>query len=541
MSTCLAGSLGLSPVSMERFVHRGKDGRILDVDEFQVAKALLAGEVELVSQEVDSKHLFDLCLQFGHQSTAVAMMSYGVPGCVFKGPRSLPPHAAAPAGAAEDFCHSGCNCRHWVTCIACSWGVPEDEGVWMEDWDASLLDAKNAAESVAAMPLLRTLLEACRSEADCPRIVTEEAMAYLLDVAILVGDTELARCCAKRCTQFPLRRWRFQEFVRIRIKADAHPCVRAEIQEEDVLLAALAAGLALHCFSYYDDPWEPLCLSFSVSILEAIVLSGDAELWRRVQSLQLPLRLWPTQKGGGDVARFLLERSGGQVSLSLESMHRAERAGLELGSFQMRVPVLCQGCGLFAFFSRLSIQDLAILFGQSDCSRLCGGDERRGDRVDRVGEPRSEASGVGGEPSMRILWFYVVGNCRYSHPLCLTAGAPGCRSRGTSRGTADVLPTDGKLFRHGALSGHALLGSSEVGANISGGVGVDLRGRSTVTFAGPRGARGRAASGQVRSPKSAASGGGLRVSSISTGLKTGPKSEAAKLNPETLNHNPPRP
>ena len=372
MSTCLAGSLGLSPVSMERFVHRGKDGRILDVDEFQVAKALLAGEVELVSQEVDSKHLFDLCLQFGHQSTAVAMMSYGVPGCVFKGPRSLPPHAAAPAGAAEDFCHSGCNCRHWVTCIACSWGVPEDEGVWMEDWDASLLDAKNAAESVAAMPLLRTLLEACRSEADCPRIVTEEAMAYLLDVAILVGDTELARCCAKRCTQFPLRRWRFQEFVRIRIKADAHPCVRAEIQEEDVLLAALAAGLALHCFSYYDDPWEPLCLSFSVSILEAIVLSGDAELWRRVQSLQLPLRLWPTQKGGGDVARFLLERSGGQVSLSLESMHRAERAGLELGSFQMRVPVLCQGCGLFAFFSRLSIQDLAILFGQSDCSRLCG-------------------------------------------------------------------------------------------------------------------------------------------------------------------------
>ena len=75
-----------------------QDGRILDVDEFQVAKALLAGEVELLSQEVDSKHLFDLCLKFGHQSTAVAMISYGVPSCVFKGPRSLPPHASAPAG-----------------------------------------------------------------------------------------------------------------------------------------------------------------------------------------------------------------------------------------------------------------------------------------------------------------------------------------------------------------------------------------------------------------------------------------------------------
>ena len=113
----------------------------------------------------------------------------------------------------------------------------------MVDWDAGLLVAKNAAESAAATPLFRTLLEACRSQAGCPGIVTEEAMAYVLDVAILIGDTELARCCAKQCTKFPLRRWRFQDLVRI--KADAHPCVRTEIQEEDVLMAALAAGLKL--------------------------------------------------------------------------------------------------------------------------------------------------------------------------------------------------------------------------------------------------------------------------------------------------------
>ena len=352
---------------MERFVHRGKDGRILDVDEFQVAKALLAGELELLSQEVGSKHLFDLCLQFGHQSTAVAMISYGVPGCVFMGPRSLPPHASALARQAEDFVLLGCNCRHWGTCRACSWGFPEDEGVWMEDWDASLLDAKNAAESAAAMPLFRTLLEACFSESGCPEIVTEEAMAYLLDVAILVGDTELARCC----TQFPLRRWRFQEFVRI--KADAHPCVRAEIQEEDVLLAALAAGVALHSSAcYYGDPWTIFGLCFFVSLAEAIVLSGDAELWRRVQSLQLQLGPWPTHQARNDLALFLRQRAGSQDRLSPELLHRAQRAGLALATFQAHLGSVCQACGQPFAPCAVSVLDLAILFGQRDCARLCG-------------------------------------------------------------------------------------------------------------------------------------------------------------------------
>ena len=241
----------------------------------------------------------------------------------------------------------------------------------MVDWDAGLLDAKNAAESAAATPLFRTLLEACRSQAGCPGIVTEEAMAYLLDVAILIGNTELARCCVKQATNFPLRRWRFQELVKI--NADAHPCVRTEIQEEDVLVAALAAGLKLeHLTAYCDDPWEPLCLRFSVSILEAIVFSGDADLWPRVQSPQLQRGPRPAQEDGGDVVRFLLERSGGQVRLSLERMHRAEGARLALGTFQMRVPVLCQGCGIFRCFPELSLLDLAILFGQIDCSRLCG-------------------------------------------------------------------------------------------------------------------------------------------------------------------------
>ena len=85
----------------------------------------------------------------------------------------------------------------------------------MEDSDASLQDAKRAAESSAAKPLVHALLEAFRSQASVDGLATAEAMAYLLDVAILIGDAELARCCARHCTRLPLRRWRGEELVRI--------------------------------------------------------------------------------------------------------------------------------------------------------------------------------------------------------------------------------------------------------------------------------------------------------------------------------------
>ncbi|CAE7562275.1 POFUT2 [Symbiodinium sp. CCMP2456] len=353
---------------MERFLHRRRDGRILDVDEFQVAKALLAGETELLSGEVDSgEHLFDLCCQFGHESTAAAMISYRVPGSVFKGSHSLrPPPAVEPPYPPEPVrMNVVCQCVGWKTCRGCSWGVSDQKrGLWMEDWDASLQDAKSASESSAAGPLVRALLEAFRSQASVEGIARAEAMAYLLDVAILLGDAELARCCAKHCTRLPLRRWRSDELVRI---FHDRPFLRAEIREKDVLIAALAAGLELehleiHAFWYG-----------SVSLAEALVLSADAELWHRVEGLQLQLGPWPTHEEDNiDMAGFLLERSGGQVGLSSERLHRAKRAGLPLSSFEAGVPFRCHGCGGHDRHVRLSLLDLAILFGQNDCSRLCG-------------------------------------------------------------------------------------------------------------------------------------------------------------------------
>ncbi|CAE7302140.1 unnamed protein product [Symbiodinium sp. CCMP2592] len=348
---------------MEKLVHRGKDGQIVDVDDFQVAKALLAGEAELLSQEVDAEHLFDVCLRFGRQSTAAAMISHGVPGCVFKGPGSLPPPASTPAcGPAEDYdpFEDHPDCHNY-------WGTSRGRDLRMEDWDAHLRDAKNAAERAAAMPLLRTLLEACRSQAGCSGIVTDEAMAYLLDVAILLGDAELARDCFKHCTCLPLRCWRFRAFCRI-TGHEHEPSLRAEIREKDILIAAFAAGLKLgHLTVEYPeppyDPWRQPDSCKHVSLAEAIVLSGDTELWCRVEGLQPQLGPWPKHTKGNEMARFLLERCGGQVRLNSERMQLAERAGLALGTFELRP---------FRRFSTLSLLDLAILFGQTDCCRLCG-------------------------------------------------------------------------------------------------------------------------------------------------------------------------
>eukprot|EP00439_Symbiodinium_sp_Y106_P071901 s411_g13.t1 len=68
---------------------------IIDVNEFQIAQALLAGQPELLSQEVESRHLFTMCMQFGHEETASEMLRQGVPGCKVEafhlGPYALQP------------------------------------------------------------------------------------------------------------------------------------------------------------------------------------------------------------------------------------------------------------------------------------------------------------------------------------------------------------------------------------------------------------------------------------------------------------------
>ena len=321
---------------MERFLHRGRDGQVMDVDEFQIAKSLLAGETGLLSQKVGAKHLFEWCLEYGKQSTALAMLSHGVPGCVVKLCNiTLPPLPPAVNGGPH----------------------PEDQGVPMRDRDADIRTAKRTAEREAEMPLVRALLEACRSEKTLPAEVTAEAMARLLDIAILLRDTEPAACCASRCTRFPLR-WKFVDFV-----------VRCgwgiDIQETEILKAALAAGVGLKHLR--DDCTQ-------LSLPEAVVLSEDAELWHQVRDL-LQLGPWPTAAPRNNKAKYLLtEAADGDLCLSFERLLRAKRAGLTLGTFRQRSVMGCTACpgpGP-ATHMYLSLLDLAILFRQRDCAALCG-------------------------------------------------------------------------------------------------------------------------------------------------------------------------
>ena len=50
---------------------------------------------ELLRQEVESRHLFPMCMQVGHEETASEMLRQGVPGCKVEafhlGPYALQP------------------------------------------------------------------------------------------------------------------------------------------------------------------------------------------------------------------------------------------------------------------------------------------------------------------------------------------------------------------------------------------------------------------------------------------------------------------
>ncbi|CAK9092253.1 unnamed protein product [Durusdinium trenchii] len=152
---------------------------VLGVKEFQLARALMEGHVEFLSEHVPSSwgpvHLFDLCLTFGLFDTAWAMAERGVKGC------RLEAHHLQRDFHDGDIDRWGCsNCiDDWETCEECCFGFPVEQGIWMTGWnsnlsnaanaarrtaDSSLMDAAYAARRAAEQPLNRTVLEALRSD-----------------------------------------------------------------------------------------------------------------------------------------------------------------------------------------------------------------------------------------------------------------------------------------------------------------------------------------------------------------------------------------
>ena len=62
------------------FVDHNKWGDIVGVKESKLARAIQAGNTQLLSQKIRENHLFQLCIAFAHFSTAFALVASGVPG-----------------------------------------------------------------------------------------------------------------------------------------------------------------------------------------------------------------------------------------------------------------------------------------------------------------------------------------------------------------------------------------------------------------------------------------------------------------------------
>ena len=383
---------------------------VVGVKEFQVAEALLEGRQEQLSQEVPSQwgpvHLFDLCLTFGHVYTAVAMAQRGIEGCRLEAYHlkrvwSDPPFSYEKSAfeyddsedgddsdddpeseSGDDRVYPACfTCKMgWVACYRCCFGFPPNQGVWMKDWDVHLEDASMAAEQTAEQPLVRFTLEALHKGASLPFAVSEQAMAHLLDLAILTGNKEAAKRCVEQSKLRPLRRWSWDGLFDSPLGKRGGACnlsgnyslwiasMRLEVRDQALLLAALSAGVKLQGlrgrFDYnyhYPELTFREAVSFSTSPWAdfAELLPHEENKWVRNKAT---VRV---------VGNFFVDSEPGicLASLCTERMKKAQLAGHSLQNFKVEAtsPYILTLPGCF----ELTLLDAAILLGQSDSAALC--------------------------------------------------------------------------------------------------------------------------------------------------------------------------
>ena len=331
------------------------------------------------------KFLFDLCLAAGLSETAWALAESGIEGCALEVhhlKRKFHDQNSGGCGTCKD---------GRQTCDECCFGFPVDQGIWMKDWNANLADAAEAARQTAEQPFVRAALKTFRS-GPVPHTlaISEEAVTHLLDIAILIGDKEAAVCCAKHSALRPLRRWSsdgiFEQVVQRRSLQVTEEwtiyfnCWSLRIKDPEGLLTAMSIGTALETLSLMecaskgyepkDDPWQvcdqPLptwnCLPFR----EAVALSGSP--WAEFADLLPPKTPWKPRIRNGPrngLGGIFLQASA--FALCADRLQHAQMAGIEFQHFG-----LCYSLEKsFREASVLSLLDLAILSGQSDCAALC--------------------------------------------------------------------------------------------------------------------------------------------------------------------------
>jgi len=323
---------------------------LVGLKEFQIAKALLDGHAAKLSQRIPSQwgdvHLFDVCLFLGFADTAWALVRYGVEGC------QVEMHHLGPFGTIK-----GPGDVTFLSEPYC-WGFPVDRGTWMPGWNCHIQDAVEAAEKVARKLWFPDLLDMVCSEQKLGFAVSAEAMARLLDIAILAGNKEAARVLHGKCALLPLRRWYPAFFINCKEYPFAIPILRA----------ALAVGIDFSELSvcFCDDQIEWIPFSQALFLL-------STSLWMELCGFLPPSPWRPEHKN--NLARYFLLRRDAQerpdsddlnrFKLDTKKLQNAGKAEVDLRCLRMELRCVRHSQ------SFLSLLDLAIVWGQPDCAEIC--------------------------------------------------------------------------------------------------------------------------------------------------------------------------
>ena len=224
----------------------------------------------------------------------------------------------------------------------CCTGFPS--GVWMDNWAANLPDAVQEAQRVAARPAIGWMLEVLGRGEALPFATSELVNARLLDLAILIGNKEVAHHLAKLGGSRPLRRWRSSDLVRWTDDG-------LQLWDPAVLSAALSAGVDLSKLRW-KGPYGAL------PFRDAVALSGWPNLGLPATAMSSLTRL------ENRLGEYLMVGR----ALCFQRLQKAVEAGVPVRDFRLLAGAFCATVG---FAVHPTLLDMAIWGGQRDCAVLC--------------------------------------------------------------------------------------------------------------------------------------------------------------------------
>eukprot|EP00438_Fugacium_kawagutii_P007650 Skav216803 [mRNA] locus=scaffold2110:93495:99509:- [translate_table: standard] len=382
--------------------------KVLGVKEFHIAKVLLEGRhkehwgegrAERVGDRVPSQWgpvtIFDLCAWFGLYDTTLALADHGVGGCTVE-EHHFGPYAEY---SKEDLVR----CADMCACGYCCFGWPVDKGIWMQDWDVPFEDAVEAAERAAERCLCSILLEMIHSGEELPFNFSTDAMARLLDIAILIGDEEscamildaafawlrewqyvcrrkptlllsavetdsdetqeAAAYLSRNCPAGPLRRWTGTDLFESVTKDFA--------KYSKVLIAALQAGAdfeGVQGSSVFGKNlvygWERRDVEMPLRV--ALFLQLEISQWQQLEEFFPPSQeKWrPPKSIPNNLARHFFCQAGSSLKLCINKIRSAERAALDIGCVGAEVSARARHRSSAYHYTNLL--GIAILLGQLD-------------------------------------------------------------------------------------------------------------------------------------------------------------------------------